>query len=758
MEQQPAKKRRGPASKLGKILINLIVTAVVGFLYFYVALPPINLQSSDFYTFIGILCVVYVVSALITSGMNVVSSGGGPKEYLRFIKTQCLPVGILFLALIAVAIVGSILSMPLFRAAAYRDLLTVEDGNFAEDIAEISFSEIPTLDKDSANFLGDRQMGTLSDMVSQFEYSNDSTQINYQGRPVRVAPIAYAALIKWFTNRSQGLPAYVIVDMVTQEATVVRLEEGMKYSFSEPLNRNIVRHLRFQYPTYMFGTPQFEIDEDGRPWWIAPRVVKTIGLFGGTDIKGAVLVDAITGESTYYEEVPTWVDNVYTPELIMEQYDYHGTLVNGFINSIFGQRDVTVTTQGSNYIALNDDVYMYTGVTSANADQSNLGFLLSNQRTKETKFYTAPGATEKAAQASAMGVVQDLGYIATFPLLLNIAGEPTYFIPLKDNTNLVKSYAMVNVAQYQIVATGSTVSECEQKYVQLLGSKGTTGTQASFLELFEGDHEKCRALERKIAAEMGFDAVVPVSGQTYSRKMDYAVLSTLSGIAQSASKFATDLRLLCHLKEVEEPFEKTQIGSSAMPYKRNPMRCERICALARYVMADAVNPAVTASAQWFERTLDDSANKRLSVPEAFLAVDAILSIYANVAGGLVVHEKVIERHVREELPFMASENILMDAVKRGGNRQELHERIRVLSQEAGANVKDCGLSNNLIELIAADPAFSMLSREELTAHLEPARYIGRCPQQVEDFLAHDVQPVLERYAAALQGKETELKV
>ena len=294
--------------------------------------------------------------------------------------------------------------------------------------------------------------------------------------------------------------------------------------------------------------------------------------------------------------------------------------------------------------------------------------------------------------------------------------------------------------------------------LKLLGSKGTTGTQASFLELFEGDHEKCRALERKIAAEMGFDAVVPVSGQTYSRKMDYAVLSTLSGIAQSASKFATDLRLLCHLKEVEEPFEKNQIGSSAMPYKRNPMRCERICALARYVMADAVNPAVTASAQWFERTLDDSANKRLSVPEAFLAVDAILSIYANVAGGLVVHEKVIERHVREELPFMASENILMDAVKRGGNRQELHERIRVLSQEAGANVKDCGLSTNLIELIAADPAFSMLSREELTAHLEPARYIGRCPQQVEDFLAHDVQPVLERYAAALQGKETELKV
>lgn len=472
MEQQPAKKRRGPASKLGKILINLIVTAVVGFLYFYVALPPINLQSSDFYTFIGILCVVYVVSALITSGMNVVSSGGGPKEYLRFIKTQCLPVGILFLALIAVAIVGSILSMPLFRAAAYRDLLTVEDGNFAEDIAEISFSEIPTLDKDSANFLGDRQMGTLSDMVSQFEYSNDSTQINYQGRPVRVAPIAYADLIKWFTNRSQGLPAYVIVDMVTQEATVVRLEDGMKYSFSEPLNRNIVRHLRFQYPTYMFGTPQFEIDEDGRPWWIAPRVVKTIGLFGGTDIKGAVLVDAITGESTYYEEVPTWVDNVYTPELIMEQYDYHGTLVNGFINSIFGQRDVTVTTQGYNYIALNDDVYMYTGVTSANADQSNLGFLLSNQRTKETRFYPCAGATETSAKSSAQSQVQQMRYSATFPLLLNIADQPTYFMALKGEDGLVKMYAMVNVQQYNIVETGQTVAQCEENYRKTLLNNG----------------------------------------------------------------------------------------------------------------------------------------------------------------------------------------------------------------------------------------------------------------------------------------------
>ena len=293
--------------------------------------------------------------------------------------------------------------------------------------------------------------------------------------------------------------------------------------------------------------------------------------------------------------------------------------------------------------------------------------------------------------------------------------------------------------------------------LKLLGSKGTTGTQASFLELFNGDHEKVKELERKIAAEMGFDGVVPVSGQTYSRKMDYSVLSVLSGIAQSASKFATDMRLLCHLKEVEEPFEKNQIGSSAMPYKRNPMRCERICSLARYVIVDAGNPAVTSATQWFERTLDDSANKRISVPEAFLAVDAILNIYRNVASGLVVHPKVIEKHVLEELPFMASENIMMDAVVRGGDRQELHERIRVLSQEAGRNVKDLGLSNNLIDLIAADPAFGM-TKEELTAHLEPSRYIGRCPEQVEEFLTEAVQPVLEKYADVLGEKETELKV
>lgn len=293
--------------------------------------------------------------------------------------------------------------------------------------------------------------------------------------------------------------------------------------------------------------------------------------------------------------------------------------------------------------------------------------------------------------------------------------------------------------------------------LKLLGSKGTTGTQASFLELFEGDHEKVKMLERLIAKEMGFEKYEPVSGQTYSRKVDSLVLNTLQGVAESASKFATDVRLLSHLKEIEEPFESKQVGSSAMPYKRNPMRCERICALSRYVMIDALNPAVTAATQWFERTLDDSANKRISTAEAFLATDAILGILINVAGGLTVHPKVIEKHIMEELPFMASENILMDAVKAGGDRQELHEKIRLHSLDAGHAVKDEGKPNDLIERIAADPAFGM-SEEQLRAGLEPSRYVGRSAEQVREYLADEVRPTIEKNKARLPKKESELKV
>lgn len=293
--------------------------------------------------------------------------------------------------------------------------------------------------------------------------------------------------------------------------------------------------------------------------------------------------------------------------------------------------------------------------------------------------------------------------------------------------------------------------EYQLSKAKLLGCKGTTGTQASFLELFEGDHEKCRELDRRIAQKMGYDDCFAVSGQTYSRKLDSQMLSVLSGIAQSAAKFSNDIRLLQHLKEVEEPFEKNQIGSSAMAYKRNPMRSERIASLARYVMIDAVNPAMTEATQWFERTLDDSANKRISVPEAFLAVDGILNLYANVADGLVVYPKVIEQHLLRELPFMATENIMMDAVKRGGDRQELHERIRVHSMAAGKVVKEEGGENDLLSRIAADPIFGV-TLEELTELIRPEKYVGRAPRQTEEFLAEVVDPLLARYADVAEEK------
>ncbi len=292
--------------------------------------------------------------------------------------------------------------------------------------------------------------------------------------------------------------------------------------------------------------------------------------------------------------------------------------------------------------------------------------------------------------------------------------------------------------------------------LKLLGSKGTTGTQASFLELFDGDHEKADRIDPMIAVKMGFENCYAVSGQTYSRKVDTRVANVLAGIAASAHKMSNDIRLLQHLKEVEEPFEKNQIGSSAMAYKRNPMRSERIASLARYVMADALNPAITSATQWFERTLDDSANKRISIPEAFLATDGILDLCLNVVDGLVVYEKVITKHLMAELPFMATENIMMDAVKKGGDRQELHEKIRTLSMEAGVHIKQEGKENNLLELIAADPAFHM-SLEELQAAMDPAKYIGRAPRQVERFLEDAIRPVLEKNQAVL-GVKAEINV
>lgn len=469
--QRPQRQRK-PRKAIGnaptRTLINLGVTLLFGLGYFYFELPALNFHAEEFYVFLFLLCAVYCVCAVLTSGFQ----GEGVKGYFGFVKKQCTIPFFVLIALIAAIVIGGLSSWVVLRAGSYSELLSVQTGDFASEVEEISYDQIPMLDEDSAARLGSRTLGELSDMVSQFEILPSYTQINYQGRPVRVTSLAYGDLIKWFTNRSDGLPAYLIIDMVTQEAEVVRLDEGMKYTTAEHFGRYLPRHLRFHYPTFMFADPVFEIDEEGHPYWVCPRMVKTIGLFGGTDIQGAVLVDAVTGESQYYEEVPSWVDHVYDADLIMEQYDYYGMYHNGFINSMFGQRDVTLTTDGYNYIAIGDDVYMYTGVTSVTSDQSNIGFILSNQRTKETHFYAVSGATEASAQASAQSQVQQMNYIATFPLLLNIADQPTYFMALKGNDGLVKMYAMVNVQQYNIVETGGTVAECEANYRRTLADNG----------------------------------------------------------------------------------------------------------------------------------------------------------------------------------------------------------------------------------------------------------------------------------------------
>lgn len=444
-------------------VIFLILLAGI---YYYVKLPAINIHAAGFWTFlilvIAAILVIYIFRRKLFRGQE-----------LKQNKVVKGLVGLIF-AVVAVYLVGTLLSSPIINAKKYQKLLTVENGDFAKDIKELSFDQIPILDKDSAKLLGDRKMGSMVDMVSQFEVDELYSQINYKDKPVRVSPLRYASIIKWFTNQSEGIPGYIRIDMATQTTELVKLEEGIKYSTSEHFNRNIYRHLRFSYPTYIFNELSFEIDDDGVPYWIAPVKKFNIGLFGGETVGRVVLCNAVTGETEDYaiEDVPEWIDHAYDADLLVELYDYHGTLKHGFFNSILSQKDCLKTTDGYNYLAIDDDVWVYTGVTSVNKDQSNVGFVLMNQRTMETKFYEVEGATEASAMSSAEGQVQNLKYKATFPLLLNIAGEPTYFVALKDDAGLVKKYAMVNVQKYQIVAVGNTVSECETNYLGLMEQNG----------------------------------------------------------------------------------------------------------------------------------------------------------------------------------------------------------------------------------------------------------------------------------------------
>ncbi len=456
--------------------VGVIGAILAAGIYYYITLPAINIHSVGFWYFIISILAVIFVWRLIRANFRNFHTRGQQVYMDKFEAGKSVKItGGILVAVVAVFLIGSLLGSPIINAGKYQKLLTVTKGNFAEDVAQADYNTIPLLDKASASLLGDRKMGSMVEFVSQFEAANDYTQINFQGKPVRVTPLEYASPIKWLTNQSEGIPAYIMIDMTTQETECVMLDEGIRYSKSEYFNRNIYRHLRFNFPTYIFGDQIFfEIDEEGVPYWICPVKKFNIGLFGGETVGRVVMVNAVTGECVDYavEDVPTWVDKVYSAELLTQLYDYSGIYVNGFFNSVLSQRGCLQSTNGYNYLAMDDDVWVYTGVTSLNADQSNVGFVLMNQRTMETRYYEVEGAIEDSAMSSAQGQVQHLNYKATFPLLLNIADEPTYFMALKDQAGLVKMYAMVNVQKYQLVATGDTIKECEKAYLEILAENG----------------------------------------------------------------------------------------------------------------------------------------------------------------------------------------------------------------------------------------------------------------------------------------------
>lgn len=467
-----------PSSPGIKQLIAIVCAVVGGAIAYYFLLPPLNFKALEMYEFFGIIIAIYFAVLLLLSG-----AANNP-EYVPYMKKKAIVPLVIVAVGVAVVAVGYLTSSVFFRADSYSKIISVDENKtFASDIKEVDFSAVPVLDNDAAAALAKRTLGDIASIgkISQFEIAGDFTQINYKNRPVRVTTLAYGDIFKWFKNTSSGFPGYIIVDMVTQKAEFVTLDEGsyMRYSPYEHFSKYLMRHLRFEYPTYMFGTPTFEIDESGKPYWICPVEDKTIGLFGGTDIKAAILVDAVTGEFYEYtvDQIKNdaslqWVDGIYSSQLLVEQYNYYGRYADGFWNSVIGQTGVKGATEGSNYLALNDDVYMYTGVTSVSNDEAIIGFVLINMRTKEANFYKISGAKEYSAAKSAQGAVQNFKYTATFPILINISGQPTYFMSLKDDSNLVKMYAMVNVEQYQVVVTGSTISACTENYMNKLRENG----------------------------------------------------------------------------------------------------------------------------------------------------------------------------------------------------------------------------------------------------------------------------------------------
>lgn len=469
-----------------RILISLLITIIVGAGAYYMMLPALNIHDSQLYIFLILLVAVFMVSFSFVCQANKKIER---KEYVK--KKSIVPLAIIGVIVVVIGI-GTLTGLTLFRAHSYSQLMEIKDGDFTTDFEDISYDKVPRLDASRAHTLADQQLGSLSEYKSQYVVSSNSTQINYKNAPYRVAYLEYADVFKWLNNTKDGLPAYMAIDLVSQKVTAVncveKFGEGIKYSPTELFNEKLIRHLRFQYPTELLDTPNFEIDDNMHPYWITAVLKKTIGLFGGTDVKGVIITDALNGESNYYdiEEVKTdsslnWIDVVYSESLLIEQYNYHGKLQNGFWNSIIFQNDVNVASTGSGNIAMDDDVWVYTGVTSSESDSSNFGFILCNQRTKEVRYYPNAGAMEISAQQSAQDAVQNYGYMATFPILLGIDGNPTYFMSLYGDSNTVKGYAFVSLEDKTVVGTGlldvaksdvKALNSALENYIDALGEKG----------------------------------------------------------------------------------------------------------------------------------------------------------------------------------------------------------------------------------------------------------------------------------------------
>ena len=444
-------------------VVNILITIVVAFIIFFFSLPALNITSMSFWGYIAAVLGIYLALNFFT---NLDSKG----KLVRNVKLVSVT-GIIILAMFVLIFIVNFILSPVFMSKNYAERITVlEDSTFEEDIELVDFDTLALLDKASSQKLGDRVMGQMPELVSQFYVSNLYTQINYNNEIIRVTPLEYNGLFKYIANYKEGVKGYITVDSVTGESKLVKLEKGMKYMPSAILMDNLDRKLRFEYPTKIFGEKTFELDNEGNPYWIVPTI-KYSGVEIMKEIEGAIILDPITGKSKFYDvkDIPTWVDHVYSANLIIEQLDDWGQYKDGFLNSIFGQKNVTMTTDGYNYMAMNDDVYLYTGITSVSTDESNLGFVLTNMRTKETNFYSVPGAEEYSAMESAKGQVQQMKYEATFPLLINLNGKPTYLMSLKDNAGLVKMYAFVDVVDYQKVVVTDASAGVEVAAKNYLG-------------------------------------------------------------------------------------------------------------------------------------------------------------------------------------------------------------------------------------------------------------------------------------------------